>query len=304
LAIKLYKQPKLKTPDLLVGWPGIGNIGIITVDTLRSRLQAEEMGEIEPWDFFYPTKVRIKDGVLDDMEFPRNKFYYKRLKDKDLMFFVGEEQPSGRGRMYAEGGKAYEMANLVLDVAEEFGCRRVYTSGAAVALTHHMVPPRVWAVATTKELVNEARNYVNTILMSEVEGRGNEGNITGLNGLLIGVAKKRGLEGICLMGEIPDYLSRVPFPYPKASKSVLEVLEIILGVSLDFGTLDNMAAQMESVIENVYHQFPQEIKDRIEQRKLDIQDSAGAITKADEEWLKEHIDEFFEKEDGGDERTA
>jgi len=167
-----------------------------------------------------------------------------------------------------------------------------------------MVPPRVWAVATTKDLVNEARNYVNTILMSEVEGRGNEGNITGLNGLLVGVAKKRGLEGICLMGEIPDYLSRVPFPYPKASKSVLEVLEIILGVSIDFGTLDDMAAQMESVIENVYNQFPQEIRERIEQRKLDIQDKRGIITKDDEEWIKEHIDEFFEKEDGGEERTA
>jgi len=304
LTIKLYKQPKLKKPDLLVGWPGIGNIGIITVDTLRSGLQAEEMGEIEPWDFFYPTKVRIKDGVLDDMEFPRNKFYYKRLQDKDLMFFVGEEQPSGRGRMYAEGGKAYEMANLVLDVAEKFGCRRVYTSGAAVALTHHMVTPRVWAVATTKDLVNEARNYVNTVLMSEVEGRGNEGNITGLNGLLVGVAKKRGLEGICLMGEIPDYLSRVPFPYPKASKSVLEVFGAILGISIDFGALDNMAAQMESVIENVYNQFPQEIRERIEQRKLDIQDKHGEITKDDEEWIKEHIDEFFEKEDRGEERTA
>jgi len=304
LTVKFYKQPKLKKPDLLVGWPGIGNIGIITVDTLRSRLRAEEMGEIEPWDFFYPTKVRIKDGVLDDLEFPRNKFYYKRLKDKDLMFFIGEEQPSGRGKTYAEGGKAYEMANLVLDVAEKFGCRRVYTSGAAVALTHHMVPPRVWAVATTRDLVNEARNYVNTVLMSEVEGRGNEGNITGLNGLLIGVAKKRGLEGICLLGEIPDYLSRVPFPYPKASKSVLEVLEIILGVSIDFGNLDDMAAQMENVIENVYNQFPQEIRERIEQRKLDIQDKRGIITKDDEEWIKEHIDEFFEKEDRGEERTA
>ncbi len=65
-----------------------------------------------------------------------------------------------------------------------------------------------------------------------------------------------------------------------------------------------MAAQMESVIENVYNQFPQEIRERIEQRKLDIQDKRGSITKDDEEWIKEHIDEFFEKEDGGEERTA
>jgi len=297
LALILHKKPRLKNPIMLVGWPGIGNIGIITVDTLRQEIEAEELGEIEPWDFFYPSKVIIKGSVLTDLEFPGNKFYYKRLEDKDLLFFIGEEQPSSGGKMYAEGGKAYEMANLVLDVAERFGCQRVYTSGAAVALTHHTLKPRVWAVATREDLVAEAKGYANTILMSEVEGRGNQGNITGLNGLLIGAAKKRGLEGICLMGEIPDYLSRVPFPYPKASESILEVLATILGVRIDPNVLDDMTGQMEVVIGNVFKQFPQEIRERIEQRKLVIQSRPGAITEEDEQWLKEHIDEFFKQGD-------
>ena len=297
MALILHKKPRLKNPIMLVGWPGIGNIGIITVDTLRQEIEAEELGEIEPWDFFYPSKVVIKGSVLTDLEFPGNKFYYKRLEDKDLIFFIGEEQPSSGGRMYAEGGKAYEMANLVLDVAERFGCQRVYTSGAAVALTHHTLKPRVWAVATREDLVAEAKGYANTILMSEVEGRGGQGNITGLNGLLIGAAKKRGLEGICLMGEIPDYLSRVPFPYPKASESILEVLATILGVRIDPNVLDDMTGQMEVVIGNVFKQFPQEIRERIEQRKLVIQSRPGAITEEDEQWLKEHIDEFFKQGD-------
>ena len=299
MAIRLYKEPKLDKPIMIVGWPGIGNIGIITVDTLRGQVQAKELGEIEPWDFFYPNKVIIKASILEGLEFPSSKFYYKRLGDKDLMFFVGEEQPSSGGRMYAEGGKAYEMANLVLDVAERFGCQRIYTSGAAVALTHHVLKPRVWAVATSQDLVAEAKNYVNTILMSEVEGRGNQGNITGLNRLLIGVAKKRGFEGICLMGEIPDYLSRVPFPYPKASQSVVEVLATILGIRIDLSVLEDMATQMEGVIGNVYNQFPPEIKERIEQRKLIVQTKPGAITEEDEKWIKEHIDEFFQKGDKG-----
>jgi proteasome assembly chaperone (PAC2) family protein len=299
VAIILRKEPKLERPTMIVGWPGIGNIGILAVDTLRQQVGAEEMGEIEPWDFFYPSKVRIRGGILAEMIFPSNKFYYKKLGDRDLLFFVGEEQPSGRGRLYAEGDKAYEMSNLVLDVAEKFGCRRVYTSGAAVALTHHILRPRVWAVATTRELVTEARNYVNTILMSHIEGRGSQGNITGLNGLLIGVARKRGIDGICLMGEIPDYLSRVPFPYPKASQSVLEVLSSIIGVSIDLSTLDEMASQMESVIDNVYQQFPAEIRERIEQRKEIIQARPGAITEDDERWIKEHIDDFFKKRDEG-----
>jgi len=288
---------------MLVGWPGIGNIGIITIDTLRSEIQAEELGEIEPWDFFYPTKVIIRAGILEDMQFPRNKFYYKRLGDKDIIFFIGEEQPSARGMTYAEGGKAYEMANLVLDVAERFGCQRVYTSGAAVALTHHDLKPRVWAVANRKDLIGEAKGHANTILMSEVEGRGNQGNITGLNGLLIGAAKKRGLEGFCLMGETPDYLSRVPFPYPKASQSILEVFASILGISIDFSALDDMSHQMKTIIENVYKQFPQEIRERIEQRKHIIQARPGAITEEDEKWIKEHIDDFFKKGGQENDRT-
>ena len=73
MGIILYKRPRLKQPIMLVGWPGIGNIGIITVDTLREQIQAEELGEIEPWDFFYPTRVRIKAGVLDDLEFPAHR---------------------------------------------------------------------------------------------------------------------------------------------------------------------------------------------------------------------------------------
>jgi len=284
---------------MIVGWPGIGNIGVITVDALRQQIEAEELGEIEPWDFFYPAKVIIKGGVLQELEFPTSKFYYKKLADRDLLLFIGEEQPSGRGRMYAEGGKAYEMANLVLDVAERFGCRRIYTSGAAVALTHHSLKPRVWAVATDRSLLAEVKSRMNTILMSEVEGRGDLGNITGLNGLLVGVARKRGLEGVCLMGEIPDYLSRVPFPYPKASQSVLEVLASTLGINVDLTALDDMAAQMEGVISNVFRQFPAEVRDKIEQRKQVVQSQAGIITEEDEKWIKEHIDEYFRGGDKG-----
>lgn len=300
MGIRLYKEPKLEKPVMIVGWPGIGNIGIIAVDTLREQIQAEEFGEIEPWDFFYPKRVIIKADQLVDLEFPNNKFYYKKLEQKDLIFFIGEEQPTDGGT-YAEGGKAYQVANLVLDVAAKFACHRVYTSGAAVSLTHHTLKPRVWAVPNREDLIDEVKRYENTILMSEIEQRGGQGSITGLNGLLLGVAKKRGFEGICLMGEIPDYLSRTPFPYPSASKSVLEVITSILGISIDLTTLDNMAAQVENIIENLYEKFPPEIRDRIEQRKFVIQTKPETITEEDEKWIKEHIDEFFKKGGKGDE---
>lgn len=302
MGVRLYKEPELEKPDMVVGWPGIGNVGILAVDTLRGQVRAEELGEIEPWEFFYPRKVIIKTGVLQDLEFPINKFYYKRLEKKNLMFFIGEEQPTHGGRMYAEGKKAYHMANLVLDVAERFSCQRVYTSGAAVALTHHALKPRVWATANRQDLIASMRRYENTILMSEIEGSGKQGSITGLNGLLLGVAKKRGLEGVCLMGEVPDYLSRAPFSYPRASQSVLEVLATILGINIDLTILNDLNAKIDEIILEIYEKFPPEIRERIEQRKSVVQAKPGAITEEDKKWIKEHIDEFFKKEDKGGER--
>ncbi len=296
----LHREPDLNSPDMLIGWPGIGNIGLITVDTIRQAIEAEELGEIEPEEFFFPNKVTIRGSVLTQMGFPTSKFYYKRLANRDLLLFIGEEQPATRESMYAEGPRAYEMANMVLDVAQKFGCGRIYTSGAAVSITHHTLKPGVWAVANQKTLLPELKRYPNTILMSQAEGRGNRGGITGLNGLLIGAAKTRKYPGICLMGEIPDYLSRVPFPYPKASLAVVEVLSSIFSLDVDLHILDSMIIQMETVIANVYQQFPQDIRERLEQRKqTSSSKQQPIITEEDRQWLKEHIDDFFKKGDKG-----
>ena len=48
MGFRLYQEPQLENPILAASWPGIGNIGIIAVDTLRDTLGAEELGEVEP----------------------------------------------------------------------------------------------------------------------------------------------------------------------------------------------------------------------------------------------------------------
>lgn len=305
MGVKLYTKPKLHRPDMLIAWPGIGNVGLIAIDSLRGMLNAEEFGEIEPWDFFYPRVVSIKNGELVGLEFPRNKFYFKRTAQRDLTFFIGEEQPTeGRGA-YAEGGKAYQMANLVLDVASKFGCQRVYTSGAAVAPIHHTMRSRVWVVPNRQELLDEVKGYENAILMSDIEGRGEEGSITGLNGLLLGVAKKRGLEGICIMGEVPIYLQGLPIPYPKASKSVLEVLTKNLGIGIEMGRIENMVERAERGIEDLYQSLPLDVREQLDKLKhITYAKPAepGPITEDDQKRIMENIEELFKKGKKDDER--
>jgi len=296
MGIKLYTEPQLEKPLMFVGWPGIGKIGIMAVNILRDILKAEQLGEIESCDFFYPKKVSIRDGLLEDLDFPSNKFYYQRLEKQDVIFFIGEEQPSERERVYASGERAYRMANLVVDAALKFGCQRVYTSGACVSMTHHQIKPRVCAVLSSEHLIEEVKKYSNTVLMSELgERREGEGTITGLNGLLLAVAKTRGLESMCLMGEIPDWLSGASFPYPKASRSVLEVFAEILGIAIDLNFLDNMETRIGEIIEGFYEKFPPELKEEYDQRKSLARAEPGKITIQ----AQIYIDDRFQK--GGDE---
>ncbi|RLC65088.1 MAG: hypothetical protein DRI01_01985 [Chloroflexi bacterium] len=303
MGISLCKEPNLENPILVASWPGIGNIGIIAVDTLRGMLGAEEFGEIEPWDFFYPRRVLIKNGILEYLEFPSSKFYFKRAAGKDIIFFIGEEQPTEGNRIYAEGKKAYHMANLVINVAEKFKCRKIYTSGAAVSLIHHTMKPRVWAVPNSERLIQEIRRYENAVLMSDIEGRGKQGNITGLNGLLLGVAKKRGFEAICLMGEIPVYLQGLPLSYPKASKSVLEVLTRSLKIEVNLDKLDELDQRVQRRIEEFYQQIPLAIREQLDRLRHVVYDKPvgpGPITEEEKKKIVDDVEKFFKKRGEGE----
>ena len=304
MALKLLIEPKLNSPVMIASWPGIGNIGLAATDTLRAQVDAQKMGEIEPWDFFYPKKIVVRDSVLESLEFPTSTFYYKSLLKNDLIAFVGEEQPTDGIRPFAEGMKAYQMANMVVDVAQRFGCRRIYASGAAVSLSHHSLKPRVWVSTSSEALNKEMTSFDNTILMGHTEGKPEGGSITGLNGLVLGVAKSRGLEAVCLMGEVPDYLASAPLPYPRASKSVLELMSRILEIKADYTQLDEMAAKVDDIIAGIYEKLPPEIRERVEHRKSLIQRKADAITEEEGKWMKDHIEELFQRGDKRDERAS
>jgi proteasome assembly chaperone (PAC2) family protein len=303
MGVRLYKEPKLIEPVLIACWPGIGNIGIMAVDMFRRLVVAEEFGEIESWDFFYPKKVLIRNGELIDLKFPHNKFYFKKTGKKDLLFFIGEEQPSDGAGVYAEGTKAYRMANLVLDVAQQFGCRMVYTSGAAVAPIHHTTRSRVWVVPNSQDLLDQVKGCENTVLMSEVEGRGGQGNITGLNGLLLGVAKKRGLRAMCVMGEIPIYIHGFPIAYPRGAKAVLEVLSAALAIKIPMDEIDAIIRQSDSEIESVYERLPSEIREQLDKLKYVVYTKPSEpepITEEDKKKILQEIDKLFKKDTGRD----
>ncbi|MBI4294969.1 MAG: PAC2 family protein [Chloroflexi bacterium] len=288
--IKPLEEPVLKDPYLVAAWPGIGNIGLTSVDYLRDRLEAVEFAEIEPHHFFLPHTVNIERGVFEALKFPRSLFYYKK-GERDLIIFVGEMQPSAEEDIY-------QIANCVLDVAQHFGVKRVFTAGAAVAPIHHTMKSRVWAVPNGPELLDELRKH-NVLLMSEIGERGGQGSITGLNGLLLGVAKKRGIDGVCFLGEVPMYVANFPVPYPKASLAILDVLMSSLDIKVDVKDMDYLVGRAEQEIQRVYAALPDAVREQLDKFKTTAEAEAsygsGPITETDKEKIMKDVEEFFGK---------
>jgi uncharacterized protein len=225
--IRIYARPKLTEPNLLAVWPGVGNVAMIIATYLTSNINLKDLAEIKAASFFDPTGVPVQDSIIEAPQFPQSRFYYKKSEKKggsDLILFVGDDQPAS---------KSYELANCVLDLGLRFKIKRVYTCAAALTRIHHTEQPKVWGVGTTPTLVQELKKL-------NLKQKGNL-QIAGLNGLLLGVAKERGVDGMCLLGEVPQYASRMP--NPMAALAVLRALSKMLEINVDLGELTKLAEE-------------------------------------------------------------
>jgi proteasome assembly chaperone (PAC2) family protein len=243
--IRLYKEPRHKVCDLLAVWPGIGNVALIVARYIKDKLKAEEIGEIEPFDFFDPIGVMVKSNIIEAPQFPESKFYYLQNpnSDRDLVLFISDEQPSFKG---------YEMASCVLDASQKLKVKRVYTCAAAIARIHHTESPRVWGAATNPKLLDILRKH-DVVLRGDIQ-------IAGLNGLFLGVAKERGFDGICILGEVPSYTTRIP--NPKAALAVLNVLSKILAIDINLSELTKLAKESDEQMKKLAAEAMEEFIDR------------------------------------------
>lgn len=302
MGIIYHNKPEMQSPTLLAAWPGVGNVGIVTLAALRDQLGAGVLADIEPEEFFYPSGVNIKNGVQQELRFPQSRFYYQKWCGQDVVIFMGDEQPSDGQNTYAQGSRASRMTAKVIDVAEELGCQRIITFGAAVTMTHHKAKPKVWAVASSKNFLDMINERLPAELKSNLAGKNFVPHISGLNGLLLGVAGKRNIPAACLMGEIPDYLSHLPLIYPHASRSSLEALRYIMRISVDLFRMDESVREMDEMIAEMYARFPEMVRQKLDNRYHAAENEG--ISDDDEKWLKENIAEFFKKDHNQDEHGS
>ncbi|MDD5566563.1 MAG: PAC2 family protein [Candidatus Omnitrophica bacterium] len=228
--ITYLKKPRLKSPYLIVAWPGMGEVAFRAATYLIDTLKAEEFASIPPADFFYLTDVVVQKGVFALPQLPFSKFYFWKNKDTahDIIIFVSNAQP--------DLAKAQEYCEKILLLAKAMKVERVISFAAMPQAIDHTQQPQVWYASSSEQVNAFLKKYTLQLLP--------EGQVSGLNGLFLGLAKKEGFEGFCLLGEIPLYTIQIE--NPKASRAVLEAFAAIARIPLDLNGL----AEQEHLVEN------------------------------------------------------
>jgi len=170
----------LENPIFVEGLPGFGNVGKLAARLLIEFTRANVFAELYSPSF--PDYVIVNsDGICRP---PRYEFYTASLGKTNFIILTGDAQPS-RDDIVAH----YTLCAEILDFAEQLGCRFIVTMGGVPT-------PRpageVYVAATSEKLA------VETMEKGAVIYGG--GRIVGATGLMLGLAKNRGWEGVSLLG--------------------------------------------------------------------------------------------------------
>ncbi|MDD5730035.1 MAG: PAC2 family protein [Candidatus Omnitrophica bacterium] len=289
--INFYKKPRLKNPCLIVAWPGMGEVAVKAANFLIDKLKAEEFAEIPPEEFFYLVGSKIENGILDLPELPYSKFYFwkdpaarrgTKSRHHDLIIFVSDAQP--------DLAKAEEYCQRIMDLAKEFKVKRVVGFAAMPQAIDHIQNPGVWITATSVALLDNLKklNLENAQVL-------NEGQISGLNGLFLGMAAKEGMEGFCLLGEIPLYTIQIE--NPKASHAVLEAAIKILDIQVELSELIEQSHNIEEQINKLldFLKSGSAVTPPIGEEEIEkIKHSLSQLTKLPQS-IKEKIEKLFQE---------
>jgi uncharacterized protein (TIGR00162 family) len=222
--------PDIDSPYLICGFPGSGYVGKIAVDHLIQELKAKHLADIYSTSF--PPQVLIRtDGTADLM---KNSIFYSKDSNINILLLTGDSQP-------VNPDSEYVLAEEILDIAAKFNTKHVFTLAAYITGVF-VDKPRIFGTATDVDIVKSF--YKKNIATMDV------GSITGMNGLIIGIAKLRGIKGTCLLGETSGYVVDA-----KASKSILETLLSIVGIEIDMTMLEKRAKDTEMLIKTIEQQM-------------------------------------------------
>jgi proteasome assembly chaperone (PAC2) family protein len=270
---------KLNKPWLVAVWPGMGHVAVNAGYYLMAKLGMNLIAEFAPRELFDVEHVEVSNGLIRHGRLPRSRFFVGGDSSwkHDIVLFIGEAQPPS--------GK-YLFCKRLLEYAKGMGVERVFTFASMATQMHPEHESRVFAAATDADSLKELKQLELELL--------NDGQIGGLNGVLLGVAADCELRGACLLGEIPHIFAQ--FPFPKAALGVLEAFTTLAGIELDFTELREQA----NVVEQKLGELLAQVEAAMQQQGIGEEEPAAeTFTPVAEERLspadKRQIEQLFEQ---------
>ncbi len=231
--------PRLNEPYMICGFPGSGYVGKLAVEHLVQELRAKPL--IDIYSYSFPPQVVIRQNGT--VELMRNTIYYWQSSGKgndgnsngtnDLLLLTADAQP-----LTPEGG--HLLAEAIIDIVGRLNAKMVFTLAAYITGVF-MDKPRVYATATTTDVIE----WFKSRGIATMDG----GSITGMNGLLLGMARLKGIKGVCLLAETSGYVVDA-----KASQAVLKSLLELVNISIDMSSLEKRAKDTEMIIKALEQQ--------------------------------------------------
>ena len=225
-SVRMDRKVKLKDAVLIEGLPGIGFVANISAIHLIDSLKAEKFGELSS-PYFQDLAISAGDG---DIRSPVHELYYSKASGsgRDVVILYGNTQAL---TVYGQ----YELCGRILSLAQDLDCKLVICIGGIKKDKIHD-PPRLYCTATDFETLREIQSHGLEIF---------QGQIYGVAGLLLGLAKLRGVRGFSILvetlGASPDVA---------AAKVVLASLKKILGLGVDLEGLDKAVDHASGILKS------------------------------------------------------
>lgn len=231
--IRYVEEPELNRPIVIEGLPGVGNVGKLAADYLADKLEAKHFATVVSKHF--PPQSFVSDEGLAIMA-SNELFYLKDVGEShlDVIFLLGDFQSTtGEGQFLI-------CNDLMNEVFLRYDASTIFTLGG-FATGKVSDDPRVLGCASDIETRDKLAPYGVEFVPHEPAG-----GIIGASAVLLGLAQFHGLEGACIMGETSGYY----VDYKSATK-ILDVLEKLLGTTVDRTEFEEKCQQLEVVANKV-----------------------------------------------------
>ncbi|NWK09566.1 PAC2 family protein [Marine Group I thaumarchaeote] len=214
-------EPNVKKPIVIAAMQDMGNVGSIVVNFINDSLKTKIFRIARTLD---PTYVIDRGGYID---LPNESWEYKYTEDL-IIFGGGKGQPQGNREINA-------LCQDVIDIVKKYSAKFIYTLGGFQTNRVLDNNPKTYITTTSMELTKQMKGL-------NVETTPQKSIITGFNGLILGFAKKNGIQGIGMYGE----LNEPDIPQYRAAISIIKTLEKLTYRKLgDTSQLEAMAQEIE-----------------------------------------------------------